>query len=152
MICETAERLTEEGEPALRLYLLVVGALRALAEREHDAGLIPRRVPDPAMTTSGWEPALLECAKCGEPGPHVAFNVPAGGAVCDDCRPPGSARPQLATILLMAALLSGDWGSAEASGAAERTRVQWPDHRPPDNGTSSARCGRCRSSTGPRCG
>lgn len=120
VICETAERLTEEGEPALRLYLLVVGALRALAEREHDAGLILDAFLIRAMTTSGWEPALLECAKCGEPGPHVAFNVPAGGAVCDDCRPPGSARPQLATILLMAALLSGDWGSAEASGAAER--------------------------------
>src|ERR1700716_3789731 len=35
-ICETAERLTaEEGEPALRQYLLVVGALRSLADAEH---------------------------------------------------------------------------------------------------------------------
>ena len=39
-ICETAERMTEEGEPALRLYLLVVGALRALTTREHEPGLV----------------------------------------------------------------------------------------------------------------
>ena len=47
VICETAERLTEEGEPALRLYLLVVGALRALAEHDARARARPRRVPDP---------------------------------------------------------------------------------------------------------
>jgi DNA repair protein RecO (recombination protein O) len=119
-ICETTERLTEEGEPALRLYLLIVGALRALAERDHDPGLILDAFLIRAMSASGWEPALRECAKCGEPGPHVGFNVPAGGVVCDDCRPPGSARPQAITVALMSALLEGDWASAEASAPPER--------------------------------
>ena len=50
---------------------------------------------------SGWEPALHECAKCSAPGPHAAFNVAAGGAVCPDCRPPGSARPQPEAIALL---------------------------------------------------
>jgi DNA repair protein RecO (recombination protein O) len=50
----------------------------------------------------------------------VAFNVPAGGAVCDGCRPPGSARPQPATIDLLAALLAGDWTVADASEPAVR--------------------------------
>lgn len=119
-ICETAERLTEEGEPALRLYLLVVGALRALVAREHDAGLILDAFLVRAMANAGWEPALLECAKCSRPGPHAAFNVAAGGVVCDDCRPAGSARPQPATVALMAALLGGDWAVADASEAAAR--------------------------------
>jgi DNA repair protein RecO (recombination protein O) len=119
-ICETAERLTEEGEPALRLYLLVVGALRALVAREHDAGLVLDAFLIRAMSNAGWEPALLECAKCSRPGPHAAFNVPAGGAMCEDCRPAGSARPQPATIALMAALLSGNWTVADASADAER--------------------------------
>jgi len=119
-ICETAERLTEEGEPVLRLYLLVVGALRALAAREHHSSLVLDAFLIRAMSTSGWEPALAECAKCGEPGPHAAFNVAAGGAVCESCRPPGSARPLPATIALMAALLGGDWVTADASGDAER--------------------------------
>ena len=114
-ICETAERLTEEGEPALRLYLLVVGALRALAAHEHDAELILDAFLIRAMSNAGWEPALRECAKCSRPGPHAAFNVAAGGAVCDDCRPAGSARPQQAAVTLMTALLDGDWTVAEAS-------------------------------------
>jgi DNA repair protein RecO (recombination protein O) len=119
-ICETAERLTEEGEPVLRLYLLVVGALRALAAREHDASLVLDAFLVRAMATSGWEPALLECAKCGAPGPHSAFHVAAGGAVCETCRPPGSLRPQPTTVGLMAALLGGDWAVADASADGAR--------------------------------
>jgi DNA repair protein RecO (recombination protein O) len=120
VICETAERLTEEGEPALRIYLLVIGALRALADREHDSSLILDAFLIRAMSTSGWEPALEECAKCSAPGPHAAFNIPAGGAVCDNCRPPGSARPHRTTIALMSALITGDWARADASEANER--------------------------------
>ncbi len=114
-ICETAERMTEEGEPALRLYLLVVGALRALTTGEHDPGLVLDAFFVRAMSLAGWEPALRECAVCSAPGPHAAFNVPAGGAVCETCRPPGSARPQRETVGLMAALLDADWPVADAS-------------------------------------
>jgi DNA repair protein RecO (recombination protein O) len=114
-ICETAERLTEEGEPALRLYWLVVGALRALVEREHDASLVLDAFLVRAMANAGWEPALRECAICSTPGPHAAFNVAAGGSVCPTCRPGGSARPQAATIELMIALLGGDWSAADLS-------------------------------------
>jgi DNA repair protein RecO (recombination protein O) len=119
-ICETAERLTDEGEPSLRLFLLVVGALRALAERDHDPSLILDAFFIRAASMSGWEPALTECAKCSAPGPHLAFNVSAGGAVCADCRPAGSARPQPDTIALMRALLGGDWAVADASPVAAR--------------------------------
>jgi DNA repair protein RecO (recombination protein O) len=122
-IFETAERLTEEGEPALRLYLLVVGALRALTLGEHDAELVLDAFFLRAMANAGWEPALRECAVCSSSGPHAAFNVPAGGAVCENCRPPGSARPQRATLALMDALLSGDWPAADASDARERTEA-----------------------------
>ena len=119
-ICETADRLTEEGEPALRLYLLVVGALRALVGNEHGAGLVLDAFLIRAMSHSGWEPALRECAKCSAPGPHAAFHVGAGGAVCESCRPPGSTRPEPETIGLMAALLDSDWTHADASEAAHR--------------------------------
>jgi DNA repair protein RecO (recombination protein O) len=119
-ICETTDRLTDEGEPALRLYLLVVGALRALVAREHDGGLVLDAFLIRAMSSAGWEPALDECAKCSAPGPHAAFNVAAGGSVCDTCRPPGSTRPDRATLALMAALLRGDWDRADASRPAQR--------------------------------
>jgi DNA repair protein RecO (recombination protein O) len=114
-ICETAERLTEEAEPALRQYLLVVGALRSLAGGEHDPSLILDAFLIRSMSLAGWEPALVECAVCSAPGPHAAFHIAAGGTVCPNCRPTGSARPNPESLLLMTALLSGDWARADAA-------------------------------------
>jgi DNA repair protein RecO (recombination protein O) len=120
-VLETAERLTaEEREPSLRLYLLVVGALRGLAAGTHEPSLVLDAFLVRAMSVAGWEPALAECARCGAPGPHRAFSVPAGGAVCADCRPAGSSTPDAESIALVYALLSGDWATADASGAAAR--------------------------------
>jgi len=118
-IAETAERLTpEEEEPALRLYLLTLGALRALAEGEHGGGLVLDSYLLRAMALAGWAPALTECAVCGTPGRHRAFSVPAGGSVCPDCRPAGAARPGPPTLDLMAALASGDWRLADSAAPA----------------------------------
>ncbi|MGH3655714.1 MAG: DNA repair protein RecO [Micromonosporaceae bacterium] len=120
-IAETAERLTpEEREPSLRLFLLTLGALRALAADDHPSGLVLDAYLLRAMGLAGWAPALTECAVCGEPGPHRGFSVPAGGCVCQRCRPPGAANPAPATLLLMAALAGGDWAAAEASEPAVR--------------------------------
>jgi DNA repair protein RecO (recombination protein O) len=120
-VLETAERLTaEEREPTLRLFLLVVGALRGIAAGSHDPSLVLDAFLVRAMSAAGWEPALAECARCGTPGPHRAFSVPAGGAVCADCRPAGSSTPEAESVALVVALLSGDWATAEASGSAAR--------------------------------
>lgn len=121
-VLETAERLTaEEREPALRLFLLVVGALRALTGSGPDQPLKrdPSLVLDAfllrAMSVAGYAPALVDCARCGAAGPHWAFAVAAGGAVCPTCRPSGSVSPQPGTLGLMADLVHGDWDAAEAS-------------------------------------
>ncbi|MBA2554336.1 MAG: DNA repair protein RecO, partial [Geodermatophilaceae bacterium] len=88
-VLETAERLTaEEREPSLRLFLLVVGALRALTggadgpAAARDPSLVLDAFLLRAMSVSGYAPALDDCARCAAPGPHRAFSVPAGGAVC----------------------------------------------------------------------
>ena len=113
-VLETAERLTaEEREPALKLFLLVVGALRTLTER--DPALVLDAFLLRAMAVSGYAPALDECARCGVEGPHRAFSVAAGGAVCPACRPAGAASPSPAALRLMSDLLSGDWEGPEAS-------------------------------------
>jgi DNA repair protein RecO (recombination protein O) len=115
-VAETAERLTpEEGEPSLRLFQLTLGAVRALASREHAATLVLDAYLLRAMATAGWAPALDGCAVCGTPGRHGAFSVPAGGSVCADCRPPGAAHPSPAALALMVALTAGDWAVADAS-------------------------------------
>jgi DNA repair protein RecO (recombination protein O) len=120
-IAETAERLTPvEEEPALRLYLLTLGAFRSLAAGEHAGPLVLDAYLLRAMGVAGWAPALRECAVCGTPGMHRGFSVPAGGVVCPDCRPPGAAHPAPATLELMAALVESDWPAADASEPAIR--------------------------------
>ncbi|GAA3857791.1 DNA repair protein RecO [Saccharothrix violaceirubra] len=120
-VLETADRLTaEEGEPVLRLYLLVTGALRALAAGERDASLVLDAFLLRAMAFAGWAPAVTECARCGTPGPHRAFNIQAGGMVCPDCRPPGSAQPHADTLRLLIALLHGDWSGVDGVPAVHR--------------------------------
>jgi DNA repair protein RecO (recombination protein O) len=115
-IVETAERLSPvEREPALRLFQLTLGAVKAIAAREHACGLVLDAYLLRAMSHAGWAPALTECAVCGSPGRHGAFSVPAGGSVCPDCRPPGAAHPAPATLGLMSALTSGDWTVADAA-------------------------------------
>lgn len=115
-IVETADRLAaEEGEPALRLYLLVTGALRALAEGHRDASLVLDAFLLRAMAFAGWAPAITECARCGLPGPHHAFSVQAGGSLCESCRAPGAVHPAPEVLVLLEALLHGDWQVAEAS-------------------------------------
>lgn len=118
---ETAERLVEaEREPALQQYLLLVGAVRSLAAGEHAPGLVLDAYLLRALAVGGWAPSFTDCARCGAPGPHRAFAVAWGGAVCASCRPPGAAAPAPETFELLAALLSGNWPAADAS--AERHR------------------------------
>lgn len=48
------------------------------------------------------------------PGPNRFFSIAAGGAVCADCRVPGSVVPSAEALTLLSALLSGDWATADA--------------------------------------
>jgi len=117
-VLETAERLTsEEREPALRLYLLVVGALRALADEAHTPSLVLDAFILRAMAVAGYEPTLDACSRCGDPGPHRFFAVAAGGVVCPEHRPPGSATVSPPAVELLQALLDGDWLVADAADA-----------------------------------
>ncbi|EWT06918.1 DNA recombination protein RecO [Intrasporangium chromatireducens Q5-1] len=130
---ETALQLAEDLEPQTQQFLLLAGALRSLAERNHDPGLVLDAYLVRAVAVAGWAPSFHDCAKCGAPGPHRAFNVQAGGAVCSVCRPPGSSAPAPETFGLLSALLSGDWEVAAASDPRHRRQasglvaafVQW---------------------------
>lgn len=118
---EAAERLTaEEREPAVQQYLLLVGGLRALAGREHDASLLLDAFLLRSLAVAGFAPSFADCARCGEAGPHRFFSVQGGGMVCARCRPGGAVAPAEATVALLAALLSGDWPVADASAERER--------------------------------
>ncbi|MCA5894895.1 DNA repair protein RecO [Isoptericola sp. NEAU-Y5] len=121
---EAADRLVAaEHEPAVQQYWLLAGALRALAERAHAPGLVLDSYLLRALAVAGWAPSFTECARCGEPGPHHAFSVAQGGAVCTRCRPPGATAPAAETFLLLGALLGGDWDTADAAQVRHRTEA-----------------------------
>lgn len=130
---ETADQLTVEHEPNAQQFMLLAGALRSLAVHEHDSGLVLDAYLLRAVATAGWAPSFDECARCGAPGPHRGFNLASGGAVCRGCRTPGSAAPSPATMILLSALLSGDWETADSSEVRHRREgaglvaafVQW---------------------------
>jgi DNA repair protein RecO (recombination protein O) len=121
---ETAEKFTPvEKEPAMRQFLLLVGGLRALGEGAHDPRLVLDAYLLRSLAVAGFAPALGECAVCGTrvaaaadpPLRGFAFSIPAGGLVCRDCRAPGAATPSAQTVVLMSALMRGDWAQADGS-------------------------------------
>lgn len=110
---ETAERLVhEDRDPALQQYLLLVGGLRALTGLD-GGGKPSGQVLDSyllrSLAVAGYAPSFEACARCGVEGPHRWFHPAGGGVLCPTCKLPGSANPATPTVLLLGALLTGDW-------------------------------------------
>jgi DNA repair protein RecO (recombination protein O) len=94
--------------------------LRVLSSGEREPGLVLDSFLLRSLAISGYAPSFDNCARCGEAGPHRAFNPAAGGMVCTTCRPPASAMPAPSTVTLLAALLTGDWVLAETADSRSR--------------------------------
>jgi DNA repair protein RecO (recombination protein O) len=120
---ETADQLTEEREIVQRQFTLLAGGLAALAAGELEPTLVLDSYLLRALATAGWTPSFRDCSSCGAPGPHRGFHVASGGAVCPQCRPPGSAAPRPESFVLLGALLAGDWATATASEPRVRTEA-----------------------------
>ena len=116
VMLETAERLvTEEKEPAVQQFLLLVGGLRAMAAGEHESGQVRDSYLLRSLSVAGYAPSFDHCARCGDEGPHRWFSPAAGGVLCVTCRVPGAANPAPESISVLGALLAGDWPVVEAS-------------------------------------
>lgn len=113
---ETAEKLTvDDYDTAREHYRLLVGALSAVARGLHEPGRILDSYLLRAVSIAGWAPSFVDCARCAAPGPHRSFSAAIGGAVCPQCRPPGSAAPSAETFALLHGLLEGDWATVDAA-------------------------------------
>lgn len=119
---ETADKITDDSG-SLQQYLLLIGALRSLARREHESSLTLDSYLLRSLSIAGWAPSFVDCAVTGAPGPHSTFVVQLGGVVADSVAPPGAPRLSSATLTLLAALLSGDWVSADAADAGSRSQA-----------------------------
>ena len=120
-ILESAERFTaQEHEPALQHYMLVVGALRALAHKTYDPSLILDAYLLRSLAVAGYAPSTTNCSRCDAPGPHKYFSLVGGGSVCIECKPSAAATPTPETLTLMGNLMSGQWEGAVESDAKSR--------------------------------
>jgi DNA repair protein RecO (recombination protein O) len=101
---EAVDQVAQEGQPDPRLYAMLVGALRALADPELDPTLVPAAFFLKVLVLDG-------CASCGRGEPDVelvAFELSDGGALCRSCR---RGRPMSADALdLMRRILGGELG------------------------------------------
>jgi DNA repair protein RecO (recombination protein O) len=118
VMLETADRLvSEERQPSVQQFLLLVGGLRAMVAGEHGPGQVLDSYLLRSLAVAGWAPSFDHCARCGTEGPHRWFNPSMGGVVCATCRVPGSASPAPETLALLGALLAGDWEVVDAAPA-----------------------------------
>jgi DNA repair protein RecO (recombination protein O) len=116
VMLETADRLvTEEGQPAVQQFLLLVGGLRAMTGGDRGPSQVLDSYLLRSLAVAGYAPSFSHCARCGDEGPHRWFSPSAGGALCGDCRVPGSASPSAATFEVLGALLAGDWDVVAAA-------------------------------------
>ncbi len=115
-ILEAAERFSaNEGEPALQQFLLLSGALKALAHESHDPSLILDAYLLRSLSIAGYAPSMTICSRCEAPGPHKYFSLVGGGSVCAECKPSASATPAPETLTLMSDLLTSNWNGADQS-------------------------------------
>jgi DNA repair protein RecO (recombination protein O) len=115
VMLETAERLVvEDKQPALQQFLLLVGGLRTMSSGERSPSAVLDSFLLRSLSVAGYAPSFEACARCGLEGPHRAFSPAAGGMLCGTCRMPGTASPAPETVVLLGALLAGDWALVEA--------------------------------------
>ncbi len=108
-LLEVTDQMAQEDHPDPRLFAMLVGALRALADTGSDPALLAPAFFLKALVLEGAGPVLDECASCGEPDGSVelvAFDLVAGGTLCRAHR---SGRPMSpAALHLLRRILGGD--------------------------------------------
>ncbi len=82
---EAVDKVSEEHERNVRLFLLLLSGLRALEGGPTDSAAVAESFLLKLLSLSGFHPSLSACAVCGRPGPHEWFSSGQGGVVCDGC-------------------------------------------------------------------
>lgn len=81
---EAVDKVAEEHERNVRLFMLLLSGLRVLETRPLDPAAVAEAFLLKMLSLSGFHPSLSACAVCGTPSPAL-FASGQGGAVCDGC-------------------------------------------------------------------
>jgi len=82
---EATDKVAEEHERNVRLFMLLLTGLRALEAMPNDSAATAESFLLKLLSLSGFHPSLSACAVCGSPGPHELFSAGLGGVVCASC-------------------------------------------------------------------
>lgn len=107
---EAVDAVSMDREPDPRLYDLLVGALRTLAER--DSPLVLAGFLWKLLALEGVEPRLDACVRCDAAEPLVAYDVREGGVLCESCR--RGVRVSAEAVDVLRDILGGRLGAALA--------------------------------------
>jgi DNA repair protein RecO (recombination protein O) len=108
---ESVDHMSQEREPNVRLYTLLLGALRTLAADDH-----PLVVPAffwKLLALEGFRPMVEGCVACGTEDDLVSFDLEEGGVHCRQHRRGTPLRPE--AIALLQLILGGRLGAALAT-------------------------------------
>jgi DNA repair protein RecO (recombination protein O) len=119
---EAVDQVAQEREAAIRLYLLLVRALRALDGDPRDPSVVLDAFLLKLMALEGYRPAVTECAGCGAAGPPRCFSIARGGGLCERCRTGEESPLDDATMPLLAALLGDDLDTTATADPAPASR------------------------------
>ncbi|MBI1843703.1 MAG: DNA repair protein RecO [Actinobacteria bacterium] len=96
-LLEVVDAVTFEGRSDPRLYHMLLGAIRALAEA--DAPLIVPAFFWKLLAHEGMRPEVACCASCGREDDLVAFELTEGGVLCRRCRRGTRLSPEALALL-----------------------------------------------------
>jgi DNA repair protein RecO (recombination protein O) len=105
---EAADQVGMERQANGRLYRMLVGALRALSER--DAPLVAPAFFLKVLALEGYRPQVDECAECGAETGLVAWAIEEGGLRCQTHRQGSSISPE--AVVVLQRILGGQLGDA----------------------------------------
>jgi DNA repair protein RecO (recombination protein O) len=118
---ESVDKVAEEHERNVRLFLLLLQGLRALETRPPDPAAVAEAFLLRLLGLSGFAPALSACAVCGDRA-VTRFSWSQGGAVCDGCRDRDARRVNLAALAWLDGLVAGDLAAVGRAPIAPQVR------------------------------
>jgi len=105
-LLEACDQVAQEGHANVRLYQMLLGALRALAA--HDAPMLVPSFFLKVLAAEGFHPVLDRCVACDRVDGLVAFDQVEGGVLCAGCSSGGSTPLSAGALSLVRAVLGGD--------------------------------------------
>ncbi|MEX0755808.1 MAG: DNA repair protein RecO [Actinomycetota bacterium] len=118
---EAVDKVAEEHERNVRLFLLLLSGLRALETRPADPTAVTESFLLKLLSLSGFHPSLNACAICGSTTAD-RWSSAQGGLVCATCADGHAEHAPAGTVALLAALATADLTDAGAQVVDDRVR------------------------------